>query len=140
MLSGPAGPDEMTEPDRQAIERTLDERLEELRRTRAGMRRESEGMLSGELSHVDNHPGDEGTETHERELEVTTELFLDEEERRIDEARRALAEGRYGKCVDCGEEIARERLAAVPEAVRCLDCQRHFEGIHSQHHRVSPEA
>jgi RNA polymerase-binding transcription factor DksA len=126
----------MSEVDRQTIETALDERLDELRRTRAGMRRESDGMVGNELSHVDNHPGDEGTETHERELEVTTELFLEEEERRIEEARRALAEGRYGKCVNCAREIPAARLLAVPEAVRCLDCQRHFEGLHNQHHGV----
>jgi RNA polymerase-binding transcription factor DksA len=129
----------MTELDRQSIEAALEERLDELRRTRQGMRRESDGMVSGELSHVDNHPGDEGTETHERELEVTTELFLDEEERRIEEARRALAEGRYGVCVECGSQIPANRLAAVPEAVRCLDCQRHFEGLHSQRNRVDSD-
>jgi RNA polymerase-binding transcription factor DksA len=129
----------MTELDRQTIETALDERLEELRRTRAGMQRESEGGLSGEVSHVDNHPGDEATETHERELEVTTELFLEEEERRIGEARRALAEGRYGKCLNCGTEIPRARLTAMPEAVRCLDCQRHFEGLHNQHHSLDPD-
>lgn len=129
----------MTDVDRQTIETALDERLEELRRTRAGMRRESDGMVGNELSHVDNHPGDEGTETHERELEVTTELFLEEEERRIEEARRALAEDRYGKCVNCGTEIPAARLLAMPEAVRCLDCQRHFEGLHNQHHSVGSD-
>src|SRR5918998_5544447 len=129
----------MTDVDRQTIEAALDERLEELRRTRAGMRRESDGMVGNELSHVDNHPGDEGTETHERELEVTTELFLEEEERRIEEARRALAEDRYGKCVNCGTEIPAARLLAMPEAVRCLDCQRHFEGLHNQHHSVGSD-
>jgi len=129
----------MTDADRQTIETALDERLEELRRTRAGMRRESEGMEGNELSHIDNHPADEGTETHERELEVTTELFLEEEERRIEEARRALAENRYGKCVNCGTEIPAARLLAMPEAVRCLDCQRHFEGLHNQHHGVGPD-
>ena len=129
----------MAEPDRQSIETALDERLEELRRTRAAMRHESGGGLSGEISHVSNHPGDEGTETHERELELTTELFLAEEERRIDEARNALAEGRYGRCVNCEQEIPAARLAAMPEAVRCLDCQRHFEGLHNQHHGVDSE-
>ena len=122
----------MAEVDRQTTEAALDERLEELRRTRAGMRRESEGMLSGELADFDNHPADDGTETHEQELEATTEIFLEEEERRIEEARRALAAGTYGTCVDCGAEIPPARLAAVPEAVRCLPCQQHFEGIHSQ--------
>jgi DnaK suppressor protein len=126
----------MTGLDRQSIEAALDERLHELRRTRSHMRRESEGMVDSELAHLDNHPADEGTETYERELEVTTEVFLDEEERRIDEARRALAEGRYGTCVGCGREIPADRLAAVPEAVRCLDCQRHFEGLHNQRHSL----
>lgn len=129
----------MAELDRQSIETALDERLEELRRTRAAMRHESDGGLSGEPSHISNHPGDEGTETHERELEVTTELFLAEEERRIDEARHALAEGRYGRCVNCEAQIPPARLAAMPEAVRCLDCQRHFEGLHNQHHSLDSE-
>lgn len=129
----------MADVDRQTTEAALEQRLEELRRTRTAMRRESDGGTSGEVAHVDNHPADEATETHERELEVTTRMFLDEEERRIGEARRALAEGTYGTCTGCGAPIPSARLAAVPEAVRCLDCQRHFEGLHSQHHTLRPE-
>lgn len=130
----------MTDLDRQTIETALDERLAELRRTRAAMVHESDGGQSGEPSHVANHPGDEATETHERELEVTTELFLEEEERRIEEARQALAEGRYGSCINCGADIPTGRLTAMPEAVRCLDCQRHFEGLHNQHHSVDADS
>jgi RNA polymerase-binding transcription factor DksA len=126
--------------DRETTEAALEQRLEELRRTRTAMRRESDGGASGEVAHLDNHPADEGTETHERELEVTTEVFLEEEERRIGEARRALADGTYGTCIGCGAQIPSARLAAVPEAVRCLDCQRHFEGLHSQHHSLRPES
>ena len=121
----------MSRFDPKEIERRLDARLEELRRTRAAARPDP-NMVQGELSHVDNHPGDEGTETFEREVEVTTEVFLDEEERRIDEARRALAAGTYGTCVDCGGEIPAARLEAMPEAVRDVDCQRRFEGHHRQ--------
>ena len=130
----------MTDVDRQATEAALEQRLEELERARAAMRRESDGMVSGELADIDNHPADQGTETHEQELDATTEVFLAEEERRIEEARRALADGTYGTCVDCGAEIPLDRLEAVPEAVRCLDCQRHFEGLHSQRHGLHPEA
>ena len=122
----------MAQVDRHKVEEALERRLAEVRRTREGVHRESQGMLSGELAHLDNHPADEGTETYERELEATTDVFLDEEERRIAEARRALEEGTYGTCVDCGREIPAARLEAVPEAVRCLDCQRHFEGLHNQ--------
>ncbi len=91
-------------------------------------------MLEGELSHVDNHPGDEGTETHEQEVEASTELYLEEEERRILEALRAIAGGTYGRCVDCGNQIPDERLRAVPEAIRCIDCQRRLEARHRQVH------
>ena len=54
---------------------------------------------------MDNHPGDLGTETHDEELDETTEIFLDEEERRIAEARHALADGTYGVCCDCHQPI-----------------------------------
>lgn len=120
--------------DTQAIEARLAERLARLRRTRAAARREDAGMREGELSHMDNHPGDEGTETHEQEIEASTEVYLDEEEQRIEEARHALANGTYGTCIDCGREIAADRLDAVPEAVRCVGCQRRFEGGHRQVH------
>ena len=122
----------MANIDRQQVEAALERRLEELRRTRERMHRESAGMLSNELAHIDNHPGDEGTDTYEQELEATTDVFLDEEERRIEEARRALAAGTYGTCVDCGREIPAARLEAVPEVIRCIDCQRYFEGGNSQ--------
>jgi DnaK suppressor protein len=122
--------------ERERIEARLDARLEELTRTRLAMHRESEGMHGSELAHVDNHPGDTGTETHEEELEETAEIFFEEEERRIAEARRALADGTYGVCVGCHRPIPAERLRAVPEAVRCLNCQRLFEGRHRQQTRV----
>jgi RNA polymerase-binding transcription factor DksA len=100
------------------------------------MRRESAGSIDSELAHLDNHPADEGSETHDREVDATTEIFLEEEERRIVEARQALADGSYGTCRGCGRAIPRERLAAMPEAVRCIDCQRHFEGRHRQITRI----
>jgi len=30
-------------------------------------------------------------------------------------------------CIDCEEEIGNARLAANPEAIRCIDCQTKFE-------------
>lgn len=49
---------------------------------------------------------------------------LAESRAEIDRALAAIAEGRYGLCEDCGEGIPPERLAVVPEATRCVDCQR----------------
>ena len=32
-----------------------------------------------------------------------------------------------GACIDCGEGISSARLAALPDAVRCVGCQRRLE-------------
>jgi DnaK suppressor protein len=126
----------MTEEERKRIEERLAARLDQLARTRAAMRRSGEGMRSSELSGLDNHPGDRASELHDEELDETTEIYLEEEERRIAEARRALDLGTYGVCKECHETIPPERLNVAPEAVRCIDCQRHFEGLHRQHMRA----
>jgi len=93
-------------------------------------------MRDSELANLDNHPGDLGSEVHEEELEETQEIFLDEGERRIAEARRALADGSYGTCRGCSTPIPSARLEAMPEVVLCLHCQRLFEGRHRQQTRL----
>ncbi len=118
----------MTGAERQRIEARLSERLAELVRSRLAMATANDGMIQSELSHMDNHPAE--ADLHELELDATTRMLLEEEERRIEEARRALAAGTYGRCRVCGQTIPPARLEAMPEAVRCLDCQRHFEGDH----------
>ena len=122
----------MTPEERKRIEARLDARFEELSRIRAAMRRSGQGMRDSELSRLDNHPGDSGSDLHDEEVDETAEVFFGDEERRIEEARRALAGGTYGSCVDCGRDIPTERLKAMPEAVRCIDCHRRFEGSHRQ--------
>lgn len=48
---------------------------------------------------------------------------------KIDEALRKLAEGTYGICEECGEEISEERLKIVPFAIYCTDCQEQKEKL-----------
>jgi DnaK suppressor protein len=43
---------------------------------------------------------------------------------RINEALARLEEGAYGDCFECGDEIAQQRLRALPFAVRCKDCEQ----------------
>lgn len=119
----------MEAEERERIESRLEARLKELARIRVGLHA---GDNDSELAHVDQHPADEGSETHDREVDTTTEIYLDEEKVRIEEALRALRDGSYGTCRGCGRTIPAERLAAVPEAVLCIDCQRRFEGQHRQ--------
>src|SRR3954465_13459935 len=100
----------MTAEEREKVEARLKERLQELVRTRLAMHRSDEGSRDVELAHVDQHPGDLGSEVHDEELSETTEIFFGGEERRIAEARKALADGTYGTCKLCGKPIPPERL------------------------------
>ena len=38
----------------------------------------------------------------------------------------------YGICIDCGDEIAYERLAVYPTAKRCVRCQQQRERTYAQ--------
>ncbi len=42
---------------------------------------------------------------------------------KIEDALARLAEGTYGNCFECGDEISERRLRALPFAVRCTDCE-----------------
>jgi RNA polymerase-binding transcription factor DksA len=41
----------------------------------------------------------------------------------VDAALARMRDGTYGECADCGEPIAKARLAAHPTAQRCVSCQ-----------------
>jgi RNA polymerase-binding transcription factor len=116
----------MPEYDPAQVEARLDERAREIEHRREELKRSEEGMTE-ELADYDQHPADQGTETFEQELDETTLIILEEEAKRVEEARKALAEGRYGICVDCGKEIPPGRLEAIPETIRCVEDQRIYE-------------
>jgi RNA polymerase-binding protein DksA len=43
---------------------------------------------------------------------------------RVEAALRALDDGSYGTCTNCGQPIAPERLEAIPWVPMCIDCAR----------------
>jgi RNA polymerase-binding protein DksA len=49
----------------------------------------------------------------------------------LDLALERLADGSYGVCEECGDEIPVERLRAHPAATRCVRCQSVFEKTHT---------
>ena len=73
--------------------------------------------------------------THADQAEAERERDLRFAEAAIDRARlqaieqaiQRLADGRYGICIDCGQEIARDRLLAQSFAIRCAACQAAME-------------
>ncbi|EGL82576.1 transcriptional regulator, TraR/DksA family [Caldalkalibacillus thermarum TA2.A1] len=73
----------------------------------------------GELSNYDNHPSDLGTEEYERAKDIALNEHAEQELSDVKRALAAFAEGTYGICEICGEEIPLERLQAVPTTTRC---------------------
>lgn len=48
----------------------------------------------------------------------------------VEAARARIADGSYGECADCGEDIGFERLKVNPTALRCIRCQTVYEKTH----------
>jgi DnaK suppressor protein len=72
----------------------------------------------GELSDVDQHPADSGSELFEFERDRSMIDRLRNELLAIERAERRVDEGTYGISVDSGEPIPDGRLEAVPWAER----------------------
>lgn len=76
---------------------------------------------TGELSTMDNHPADLGSELFERGKDIAlieqNELMLT----RINGALQAIDDGSYGTCITCGQPISFERLSVIPETLYCKE-------------------
>ena len=100
------------------------ERLETLiqdRETETGIGRDTESGSISELASRDQHPGDIGTETFEREKDFSILEQLESEIGDLDAALRKIDEGIYGTCEVCNKEIESERLEAIPGARTCIE-------------------
>jgi YteA family regulatory protein len=75
----------------------------------------------GELSSIDNHPGDEGTELYEREKDIALNEHAEKELKDIEHALQAMENGTYGICEVCGQDIPSERLEALPTTTFCKE-------------------
>ncbi|MFN2504479.1 MAG: TraR/DksA C4-type zinc finger protein [Acidimicrobiales bacterium] len=84
---------------------------------------ESEGANLAELSNMDQHQADVGTETFEREKDLSILEGVEAELADIERALERLNDGTYGVCEACGRPIDEDRLEAVPAARLCLDDQ-----------------
>lgn len=81
----------------------------------------------GEDSTPSQHPADVASDLFARESVLTIDRRLRSQLAVIDDALQQLRDGRYGICQDCGRSIPQERLEALPQAVRCVECQRREE-------------
>lgn len=114
-------------------------------------RREAE--LLGEVRAVEHEEADAPSRNPHNQVEDSGEqgeqrtreaVRSAEEERDVDELRQIgaaqerMRRGEYGECVDCGVEIAFERLQVQPAAARCLPCQTRYEQTHDTAAKIPP--
>jgi len=108
-------------------QRLQEERARQLALAARLRQEEADPVESGELSTADQHPAELGSETFERELELTTLSIVEGELKEIDDALRRLDHGSYGICEECGKPIDEARLEAVPWARYCVVDQARIE-------------
>jgi RNA polymerase-binding transcription factor DksA/ribosome-associated translation inhibitor RaiA len=124
-----------------AARRRLAAELDRLSAVRNALRAEGLDAMTeaedvAELSDVDQHPADLGTETFERERDLS---LLHEVEAEIGNVHRALvhlSRGTYARCEACGEPIPDARLAALPAARLCLADQERAEAAAARDRRL----
>lgn len=118
----------------------LDERREFLQRMLMARRQEVLGEIGDSLGQSLTEDqqrrlesamdvGDQALMDLEREMGISLLEMRNRKRQMIDEALTRLHEGTYGICAECGIEISEKRLAAVPFAKLCVDCQSRQELI-----------
>lgn len=71
--------------------------------------------------------GDKASSSYTKELMFSMSNSDRQLLQRMDTALEKFERGDYGKCDDCGEEIGKKRLEAVPWASLCIKCAERRE-------------
>jgi len=101
----------------QQLKRQLEQELQEIERRLE----DSERPQATELSNYDNHPADNASDLTDQLTEMAMDEHLGDNAEEIKKALQAMADGTYGKCVVCGEDIPLGRLEAMPQALTCVE-------------------
>ncbi len=107
----------LLEVRRRELKQALNLKLREVR-TNNGHDAESVGALDA---------ADASNSELLQEIGITLTEMTAEALARTDEALARIAGGVYGRCEECDGEISDQRLAALPFAVRCRECQELHE-------------
>lgn len=87
----------------------------------------AEPIGGDELADYDQHPADVGTETFEKEKDISMRDYWRDILDMIDHALEKIDSGTYGICENCGAVIPRSRLSVIPYAMYCTRCQEEME-------------
>jgi RNA polymerase-binding transcription factor DksA len=83
---------------------------------------------AGDLSGYPLHMADAGSDNYLSQADLTIAGSAAEALQMLDEALRRIEEGTYGVCRNCGQDIADQRLRALPHARTCYECASRAEG------------
>jgi RNA polymerase-binding transcription factor DksA len=81
-----------------------------------------------ELSAIDQHQADVGSEVFEHEKGMSILVGVEEELREVAAAMIRVERGEYGRCQTCGIAVPEERLEAVPSTRFCVEHEVLWEG------------
>ena len=101
----------------EALKAELQQKLAELQSRLANIKKDV----------TQSHSGDSAEQAQERENDEVVDAIGNETAQSIRVIQAALSrtdDGSYGFCDTCGKDIGEARLAAVPEATRCVDCAK----------------
>ena len=101
--------------DYDAIAATLKARLSELRGRVEGIDRELRTPLSADFE-------EQAADLENQDALSGVEEAALREIGQIDAALQRIAQGSYGVCANCGNDIAPRRLEALPTATQCIGC------------------
>lgn len=89
--------------------------------------RHNQKDASGNLSSMPIHMADIGTDNFEQEN--TLNLLANENQvlEEIADALDRIKDGKFGLCEECGQEILKARLEALPYVRYCVECARKLE-------------
>lgn len=103
-----------------------------LQRQREQLVAHAKSAMSGDI-HLDPDDFPDEIDTASSEVSLAFMGRLRERERgllaKIDGALRKIADGEYGLCENCGEEIGLKRLEARPVAELCIECKSEQEKL-----------
>lgn len=101
---------------------------QELLQRKAEIEQELQNLSSAKM--VDNQSQDDGDQVVSITMESLRNSLQDteyQEYSNIVAALRAIDEGKYGICQECGQQISQNRLKYNPNTRRCITCQEKAE-------------
>jgi len=122
----------LSKKELEALKRQMEARRTELQAEVHADADKARGESYAELSGGVADEGDESVADLMADID-NAELSRDLTElRALEAALERMAEGSYGSCGDCGQDIPYARLKVEPAALRCIDCQRVHEKTFAQ--------